>query len=161
MGDQLSFEELRERRPKPPQETLRGLTLWQPWAHAVAHLGKRIENRPWRPWPSIVGELIAIHAAARVDVATEAAAAEWIRQRTGVGVPEAATLPRGAIVAVARVTGCVEASRDPWFMGPFGWTLTEVVALPFPIPIRGAQGLWPMHAEVAREALAAWRRVHG
>lgn len=91
----------------------------------------------------------------------EAAAAEWIRQRTGVVVPEAATLPRGAIVAVARVTGCVEASSDPWFMGPFGWTLTEVVALPFPIPIRGAQGLWPMHAEVAREALAAWRRVHG
>ena len=121
MGDQLSFEELRDRRPEPPQETLRGLTLWQPWAWAIAHGGKRIENRPWRPWPSIVGELIAIHAAARVDVATEAAAAEWIRQRTGVGVPEAATLPRGAMgqgVARARLsrsgnTGSTTGSTRP------------------------------------------------
>lgn len=155
MADQLVFEELR--RPEPPQETLRGLTLWQPWAWAIAHGGKRIENRPWRPWPEVLGKLIAIHAAARVDVATEAAAAAFIHPRTGVVVPEAATLPRGAIVAVARVTGYVTASRDPWFMGPVGWTLTDVVAL----PIRGAQGLWPMHAETARVALAAWRSVHG
>ncbi len=27
---------------------MRALSLWQPWAHAVVHLGKRIENRQWR-----------------------------------------------------------------------------------------------------------------
>jgi hypothetical protein len=27
---------------------MRALSLWQPWAHAVVHLGKRVENRQWR-----------------------------------------------------------------------------------------------------------------
>lgn len=146
---------------RPLEDTLSGLTLWQPWAWAVAHGSKRIENRPWRPWPSIVGKLLAIHAAAKVDVVDEEYAAEWICARTGLVVPAASTLPRGAIVAVARVTGSVAASSDPWFVGPFGWQLDQVVALPTPLPCRGRQGLWPVPDEVARGALAAWRKVCG
>ena len=163
MVDQLGlFPAYLTPAPEPPPEgTLAGLTLWQPWAWAVAHGGKRTENRPWKPWPSIVGKLVAIHAAAKVDVAEEARAAEFIRTKVGLVVPEASTLPRGAIVAVARVTGCVTASADPWFFGPFGWTLTDVVALPTPLPCRGMQGLWPVPGEVARVALATWREVYG
>lgn len=130
-------------------DQLRALTLWQPWAHAVAHLGKRIENRPWRPWPSIVGQVVAIHAAAKVSLADEAEAAAFIRQRTGHVVPGG--VPRGAIVATARVMGVVTASASPWFMGPYGWTLDDVIALPAPVPCRGAQGLWPVPPEVAAQ----------
>ena len=54
---------------------MRALTLWQPWAHAVAHLGKRIENRPWKPWPAVIGTRVAIHAAAKVDALGEASGA--------------------------------------------------------------------------------------
>lgn len=130
-------------------DALRALTLWQPWAFAVASLGKRIENRPWRPWPSIVGKVIAVHAAAKVDPVGEAAVEGWVRRHTGLVVPPAASLPRGAIVATARVTGVVTESTSPWFMGPYGWTLDDVIALPSPVPCRGAQGLWPVPPEVA------------
>jgi hypothetical protein len=41
---------------------MRALTLHPEWAHAIAHLGKRIENRPWKPPEKLLGERIAIHA---------------------------------------------------------------------------------------------------
>lgn len=132
-------------------DVLRALTLWQPWAYAVAHLGKRIENRPWKPWPSIVGKVVAIHAAARRDPADELNAAGFICHRALGDLPPVASLPRGAIVATARVTGSVSASDDPWFVGPWGWTLDEVVALPAPVPCRGAQGLWIVPPEAAAQ----------
>jgi hypothetical protein len=28
---------------------MRAITLKQPWAYAVCHLGKRVENRAWKP----------------------------------------------------------------------------------------------------------------
>jgi hypothetical protein len=42
------------------------LTLWPEWAHAVAHLGKRIENRGQKPWSTILGKRIGIHAGAYI-----------------------------------------------------------------------------------------------
>lgn len=128
---------------------MRALTIYQPWAHAVAHLGKRIENRPWKPWASIVGRVIAIHAAAKVDPAGESDAAGFILHRTTGVLPLRLELPRAAIVATARVTGVVTASTSPWFVGPYGWTLDEVIALPTPVACRGAQGLWIVPPEVA------------
>lgn len=41
---------------------MRALTLKPWWAHAVAHLGKRCENRSRRIPPARMGERIAIHA---------------------------------------------------------------------------------------------------
>jgi hypothetical protein len=47
---------------------MKALTLRHPWAFAIAHLGKRIENRDWDArtadlmgLPQLVGETIAIH----------------------------------------------------------------------------------------------------
>jgi len=39
----------------------RALSILQPWAHAIVHLGKRIENREWRNGCSYRGEIL-IHA---------------------------------------------------------------------------------------------------
>lgn len=45
---------------------MRALTLWRPWPWAIfrapLHSAKRIENRPWKPWPSIIGKRIVLHA---------------------------------------------------------------------------------------------------
>ena len=53
------------------------------------------------------------------------------------------------IVATCRVTGwinnlgaAVKLGQDEWWMGPYAWTLDDVIAMPEPIPCRGAQGLW-------------------
>lgn len=53
------------------------------------------------------------------------------------------------IVAVAKFGGTVEESDDPWFEGPIGWVLSEVMVLPEPVPCRGAQGLWSVPEDVA------------
>lgn len=122
--------------------TLRALTLRQPWAWAVAHAGKRIENRTWRPPASLVGSWFLIHAGKALDSAAVASLAE-----RGIVVPS--DVERGAFVAVARCGGWVTQSSDPWFLGPFGWVLTEVIPLPEPIPCRGRQGVWFPPPEVA------------
>ncbi len=125
---------------------MKALTLWQPWAHAVCALGKRLENRTWEPYANIIGQRIAIHAASRKPDADEIEATEYLRE-DGHEVP--ADLPRGAIVAVARVTGCTRggalrgaANDEYWWVGPVGWLLDDVVVLPTPVPCKGAQGLW-------------------
>jgi len=41
---------------------MKALTLKQPWAWAVAHAGKDVENRTWKPPASVIGQRIAIHA---------------------------------------------------------------------------------------------------
>lgn len=68
---------------------LRALTLWQPWASAVVHLGKDIENRGQR---TKYRGLVLIHAGAKVDQ-------QALRQ-----MPADLALPKKAVVAVARIT---------------------------------------------------------
>lgn len=41
---------------------MHALTIIQPWAWAVAHAGKDVENRTWAPPAALIGQDIAIHA---------------------------------------------------------------------------------------------------
>jgi hypothetical protein len=113
---------------------LRALTIHQPWAWAIAHAGKRIENRTWKPPVSLVGSHLAIHAG---KVFSDDGELSLILR--GFDPPD--TYVRGAIVAVAKVAGWVERSGDPWFVGPIGWELSELRVFE-PVPCKGAQGLW-------------------
>lgn len=143
---------------------MRGLTLRPAWAHAVAHLHKRTENRTWRPPACIDGRVIAVHSARRLlpgdDDALRAA-----ERAAGVAGLELRALPRGCIVAVARVVGVrvgigqvqrfdIE-PHDPWFSGPVGWILADVQVLPVPVPCRGGQGLWTVPRRVVTRLRAA------
>jgi len=103
-----------------------------------------IANRPWPPWPRIIGHRIALHAGLRYDVS----GAMGMREEGLYDPPPDALCPKGCIVGTFRVTGYVEESDDPWFIGPFGWLLADVVALDRPVPCRGAQGLWKVPEEV-------------
>ena len=128
----------------------RALSLWQPWAYAITHLGKRVDNRPWKPWRSVIGHRIALHAALGHGTSADYADARArILQTAGVDVDDAvhravADAQRGKIVATARVDGFVTASADPWFFGPIGWLLSDVCVLEDPIPCSGMRGLWPV-----------------
>jgi hypothetical protein len=127
---------------------VRAISLWQPWASAIALGLKRIETRSWstsyRGW-------LAIHAAKR-----------WNRElrefseSMGIGLQ----LPLGAIVAVAHLSGVFPAAvagwapsdeERPWgdySPGRFAWMLTDIRPLPEPIPFRGAQGFFVVPNEV-------------
>ena len=113
---------------------LRALTVRQPWAWAIFHAGKDIENRSWRNKYSI--GTIAIHASGNAD-SIDALPARVRR-------PEADALVRGAIIGLVDVVRIVERSRSRWFNGPLGWVLTNPRRLSKPIACTGRLGLWPL-----------------
>lgn len=151
---------------------MRALTLHRPWPWAIFHAPqerrKRLENREWPPWPSIVGQVIAIHAGKKWD---EDGAA-MILEETGFAAVEANDSDRWhaeGIIGTARVIGWIE-GEDPdhlktvglvppgliqqqlrWHFGPFAWVLDEDKALPAPIPCRGMQGMWTVPAEIEEQ----------
>lgn len=134
---------------------IRGLTLWQPMAWAISDLpagiAKRIENRPWAPWKGVTH--VAIHAGARYHRPH----ADQIDDVFGMRPPPKKHLPSGAIVAIARIASCVTASDDPWFSGPYGWVLRDVVRVPEPIACKGALGLWRILEPIEMQL----RRIYG
>jgi len=149
-----------------PETQIRGLTLWRPWAWAICHAGKRVENRDWRPPAWMLGCFIAIHAGKTLD---DQALAEL--QEDGSLDLATAEVPRDGgpqgIVAVARLARVVDASAQlppdqwRWFFGAYGWVLEDVVAIE-PVPCRGARSLWPVPPEVlvaVRERAAAGKRL--
>lgn len=115
---------------------MRALSLWQPWAWAVLHAGKKIENRTaWKHAPRWRGEFL-IHAAIGygtrddfdeavemiLEVAKPAAGPERLKflstlaqmqiggrgrhHASGLWVPRP-ELPRGALVGRARLDGVI------------------------------------------------------
>jgi hypothetical protein len=45
---------------------MKSLTIWPEWCFAMIHLGKRIENRVWRPSDEMIGQRFALHAGAHI-----------------------------------------------------------------------------------------------
>ncbi|WP_405769228.1 ASCH domain-containing protein [Actinacidiphila glaucinigra] len=116
-----------------PTPAVRALTVRQPWAGAIAHQTKRVENRTWKLPAKYEGARLLIHAGAQLD-----RGARLYGPHLGV---------YGAVVAVATLTGChwAEDTRlcSPWSQdGTYHWTLDDVVALPEPVPAKGRLGLW-------------------
>ena len=138
------------------------LTLKHPWPFAVCHMGKRIENRSWLPGARLSeGEWFFIHGG-RVPMGEAledlADIGRWLLRTYGVppgwnDVKLFEVVACKGLVAAARFGGAVTKHDSPWFEGPYGWVLSEVVVLPEPVPCKGAQGLWT----VPPEPLAAAR----
>lgn len=119
---------------------MRALTLRQPWAWAVFHAGKNIENRSWRP--SSLPETIAIHAGLGLD--------DLENLPSGVRRPRRDQLLHGLILGVVDIVRVVEASRSRWFHGPLGWVIENPRILTTPVECTGALGLWTVPAGVQR-----------
>jgi hypothetical protein len=117
----------------------RALSIQQPWAWAILHAGKDVENRSW---PTPFRGRVFVHAGKRFDSQGYA----WMKSNAAqlgitVEIPPAAEMLRGGIVGAVTVTGCVEDSDSPWFFGEYGFTLAEPEPLKL-IPCRGALGFF-------------------
>ena len=125
---------------------MRAISLWQPWASAIAVGVKKVETRHWK---TDYRGPIAIHAAKRWDRhQREFAEIEYALGR----LP--ARLPFGALVAVATIKDCrpteeleqevgaIERLYGNFEPGRYGWILTDVRALPEPVPVTGRQGIF-------------------
>lgn len=156
-------------------EALRALTLIRPWDEPVVDGSKPVENRTWPPPRSILGRTIAIHAGRKYGSLD----ADFIEEELGYVVLPAHESDRvraGTVVGVATVLGALDLRRggrtliypdspdelrvcealealeaSPWFSGPVGWLLGDVVPLRRHVPCRGAQGLWRVPRPVAYE----------
>lgn len=159
---------------------MRALTLKPHWAHAVAWLWKRIENRS-RPIPAkLVGERVAIHAGAslprgwgpelrracpggRVVVThhPDAGPLAWVPRMD----PSGCEIRTRAIVATAVLWGEARSDLERWGYfpdwaedGAHWWGLVSVRRLTTPVPVqRGQLGLWTLDDETATAVeAAAW-----
>jgi hypothetical protein len=139
------------------------LTLHVPWPWAILRGGKRVENRGWAPPEGLRGSWIALHAGKTWD----AEGAVFI-DRLVADRPIGHEHVRQAIVGVARIDGWVTRGEDlaetqrPWFSGPVGWILGDVVELPTPITgVRGKPKLWPVARELTEQVRTGFRAVRG
>ena len=119
------------------------LSVRQPWAWAIMHGGKDIENRVWRrPNPALAFRgPVAIHAASGMTQDEYYGAADMIRRIVG-DAPAPHELVRGCIIGTVDVTDMVRESTSPWFMGPLGLVLANATPCA-PIPVIGNLGFFP------------------
>lgn len=138
----------------------RAISIRQPWAWAIIHAGKDIENRDW---PTRYRGPVCIHAAKGMTQGEYDDANRFIQNVLGLrdqywfdrwlGVTAApCKLDRGGIIGVAEIVDCVDASPSPWFMGRYGFVLRNVRPIDF-IPVKGALGFFDWRKNL--RALAA------
>jgi hypothetical protein len=134
---------------------LKALSVRQPWAWAIIHAGKDVENRSVGAVRHMVlhpGHRLAIHAARGMMREEFEDAADFMRW-IGVTCPPAAELTRGAIIGSVGIVGVVSKSDSLWFFGPRGILVCDPRPRE-PIAAVGAPGLfsWSPAGEVAAPA---------
>lgn len=127
----------------------RGLTLRQPWASAITHLGKRVENRSWT---SCYRGPVALHAGKAAPDAQLLADMETVFGSRLLP----SCLPRGGVVAVAELVDVHYATAPACLCSPlwaepraYHWVLADVHVLPELVPCRGGLKLWRLPDDLA------------
>lgn len=120
----------------------RVLTVCQPWAWAIIHGPKRVENRAWRT--AYRGPL-AIHAGKSRD---------WLCDTLDDGTPVPHDqLEFGALLGWCMLWECLPAGRvadNPSAKGPWCWLLGKPQPFQRPVPCLGKPGLWTLDEKIAR-----------
>jgi hypothetical protein len=134
------------------------LAVRQPWAWAIIHAGKDIENRS----PKAVSFMtyrgrIAI-LASKTMTREEYRSAALFMKNIGVECPPAADLVRGAVIGTVEVVDMVRECSSPWWIGPRGLVLKGAEPCA-PIPAGGLLGFfeWRRSDGEVREP-AQWMR---
>jgi hypothetical protein len=115
---------------KNTESKLRALSIRQPWAHAILHLGKDVENRPMSR--NYRGRILIQASLTTTD--DERAAA----RKLGL---DSDGLVRGAIVGDVEIIDCVRNSKRKWAIrGQWHRILSNPRVLAKPIQFKGALG---------------------
>lgn len=152
---------------------MKALSVRQPWAWAIAHAGKDVENREEES-SAIKGKLprvLALHASLGGTRAEYTEDARWIGGELGIRLPPKGArdfgalagkmpdpdlLPLGYLVGLILINPePVRASSSPWFFGPVGIEIRRFEPLPM-VPWKGSLGRF----DVPNGALpGAWRKA--
>lgn len=118
---------------------MKALSIRPPWAWAILHLGKTIENRTWR---TRYRGPILLHASKVVSVEDYEVVARHAK-RLRIRMPNIERLPRGGIVGKASLVDIVEKHSSSFFVGPFGWVLENAKPVRF-YEAKGKLGLFEL-----------------
>lgn len=159
---------------------MKALSLTQPWATLVAIGAKKIETRSWSsPYRGI----LAIHASKGFpgwakEYVWEPVFLKYLRQNKA-GHDDVhqvvRELPLGKIVALAKLDRCLPTNRNgslfnlhdiqpergtdeyafgDYSAGRYMWLLKDIIALPEPVPCKGALSLWDVPADIETQIQA-------
>jgi hypothetical protein len=118
------------------------ISVRQPWAWAIVHASKPVENRDWskrNPGLSFRGP-VCIHASQGMTRAEYEEASEFMAS-IGVACPDPSELQIAGIVGVTTIVDIVTEMNSPWFFGPKGLVLDDSEPVDF-IPAAGALGFF-------------------
>jgi hypothetical protein len=119
---------------------MKALSVQQPWAWAIVHGGKDIENRTWKTHQR---GIVAMHASGKVPRNAK------LPRRSKM--PQSDELLCGAILGVVEIMDVVSSHRSKWFEGPWGFVLANPRPLARPIPCKGKLGLWKLPRSLLRK----------
>lgn len=133
------------------------LSVRQPWAWAIVHAGKDIENRSWQAVNHGLNQRgrIAVHASKGMTRSEYESAARFMEDELEIVCPLPADLYRGGIIGSVEVTGVVTDSNSPWFVGPRGLVLADAQACD-PVEAPGALGYFRWQAAPTNVVPAQW-----
>jgi hypothetical protein len=132
-----------------PSDTRRwAISIRQPFAWAVIHAGKDVENRsaPHRFKPA-VGCRVYIHASKGMTRVEYEHAAGFMTS-VGVRCPAPDDLAFGGVIGSVLVIDIVTRHRSRWFSGPHALVLADPRPEPF-VPVRGQVGLFMVQSKAA------------
>jgi hypothetical protein len=127
---------------------VKAISIQQPWAWAILHAGKDVENRSWST--PFRGE-VAIHATRMQD--------KW-RLPHGVTPPAEQDLVLRAVIGLVDIADVVGRSSSKWFFGPCGFVLRNPRPLDKPVHCPGNQRIWELPASVAKAVQAQLTTPH-
>jgi hypothetical protein len=122
-----------QRRSLIPVGLNRAISIRQPWAWAVVHAGKDVENRSEtaiRAYRPAVGQRILVHASKGMTRVEYERAVEFMTS-IGVQCPALDDLAFGGVIGIVLVVDVVERHRSRWFHGPFALALADPRSEPF------------------------------
>lgn len=117
------------------------LVIRQPWAWAIIHAGKDIENRSWNT--NVRGRFL-VAAAKGMTKAEYGAFMDFVYSRqikTVPLIPAADELQRGGIIGSVELVDCIDHTKSKWYEGEYGFLLRDPMPLPFR-PIKGRLGFF-------------------
>lgn len=152
-------------------DTIKAISLWQPWASLWLSPNKLHETRHWSTPHR--GQLL-VHAAKKFVKDVGSDLQEVLEDE--FGGHWSMDLPTGAIIGAVDLVDCIPTSkivsRFDWSEphridnicgnfddGRFGWRRSGYWKFRAPIPYRGMQGLFNVPPDVVREALASAEKV--
>lgn len=136
------------------------LSVCQPYAWAILHAGKNVENRPWHTEHR--GPLL-IHAGRSTEY-MDRGMGDMRRITTCPRAPAEDELAFGAIVGIVELLDCAHILRgghegrflrNPWAEGSYCWVLVRPRSFREPIPWPGKLGLFGVPTRIVAAAIAA------